>query len=454
MGILRWPDRHEHTSRRRPATSSLLEHERQPRPTPVFLCFLSLLAAWAAAFADEPDSPAPVPQWTPPAEQLLAHARRLLREVPLIDGHNDLPTTGPLHRSNGDWSSVTLASGDARLKTDIPRLEQGQLGAQFWAAFVEQQRAGAGASYYQQSMHVIETIKDLTRRYPEIFEFATTADDIERIHARGRIACLIGLEGGHLIENSLEKLRAYYAAGVRYLTLAHVQSNDWADSATDAALHHGLTDFGREVIAEMNRLGMLVDLSHASEETAQQALQASRAPVIFSHSAAAALNPHPRNVSDETLRLLAKNGGVIMVNFSSDFIAPQAALYAQQRALATQGMTPEQRIAWRDAHPAPRGDVGDVANHIDHLVKIAGVDHVGIGSDFDGAPLDPVGLADVSQYPNLIAELLRRGYRDRDIERIAGLNILRVMRAATAPRMKGRASSNDPIQSRRRTPRK
>jgi membrane dipeptidase len=365
--------------------------------------------------------------WTPPDAELLAQAQRVLQEVPLVDGHNDLPSQLIL-QADGMLSHATLAEGDARFMTDLPRLKQGRLGAQFWSAWVAPETPADGAAY-QQGMREIALIKAMVRQYPATFEFATTADDIIRIHGEGKVASLIGLEGGHIIESSLENLRLFHAAGVRYMTLTHTRTTEWADAATDTPRHHGLTTFGRQVVREMNRLGMMVDVSHTSDETARAAMEASAAPVIFSHSSAAALNSHPRNVPDATLRLLARNGGVIMVDFYPGFTHPRGAAFIERRNTAfAAGLSPAQQAQWLAKNPFPRADVGTIADHIDHLVQVAGIDHVGIGSDFDGMPAVPLGLSDVSQFPNLIAELLRRGYGDADVKKVAGLNTLRVMK--------------------------
>jgi membrane dipeptidase len=280
----------------------------------------------------------------------------------------------------------------------------------------------------------------MTRRYPEAFELALTADDVERIFKQGRIASLIGMEGGHSIDNSLAALRMFYRLGARYMTLTHSKNTAWADSATDDPKFGGLAPFGEEVVREMNWLGMLVDLSHVSPETMEDSIRISQAPVIFSHSSARALNDVPRNVPDSVLRLLPKNGGVVMVTFVPGFLDPAVAAWnklqdAERDRLTKLSPTDTAAVtrgveAWTAAHPAPRATLSEAADHIDHIRKVAGVDHLGLGSDFDGITQVPQGLEDVSKYPSLIAELLRRGYKDDEIKKITGQNILRVMREA------------------------
>jgi membrane dipeptidase len=297
--------------------------------------------------------------------------------------------------------------------------------------------AGHGAA--RVALEQIDLIHRYTERSPTL-EMAYTAADVRRIHQHHKIASLIGIEGGHAIENSLGALRQFYALGVRYMTLTHVNTIDWADAATDSAKHGGLTPFGEEVVREMNRLGMLVDLSHVSDETMRDALRVSQAPVIFSHSSARAIADHPRNVPDDVLAMLRTNGGVVMTNFYSAFTDPQAARIMHDMVGVERGFKTEHpndpaavdslMAAWRAAHPIPRGTVSTVADHVDHLVKVAGIDHVGLGSDFDGISSTPVGLEDVSTFPNLTAELLRRGYSDGDVKKILGLNVLRVMEQA------------------------
>lgn len=394
-----------------------------------------LLVAVSAGFAA--CTPRAMPHLQAPVDWE-ARARALHARYPLIDGHNDLPWE-LRQRVGGDLQRLDPRGRLPDLHTDIPRLRAGGVGAVFWAAYVPASYAGAGA--VRVALEQIDLIHRLIEHAPEL-EFAWSADDIERIHRQGKIASLIGVEGGHAIENSLGVLRAFRRLGVRYLTLTHANTIDWADAATDSARHDGLTAFGEAVVREMNRLGILVDLSHVSPATMLDALRVSEAPVIFSHSSARALADHPRNVPDEVLRELRRNGGVVMVNFYSGFVDPEAArrmarMFEVQREFARRYPNDPARAqaeyeAWRRANPIPRGTVATVADHIDHIVRVAGIDHVGLGSDFDGVSVLPEGLEDVSRYPALTAELLRRGYREADIAKILGGNLLRVLRQADA----------------------
>lgn len=376
------------------------------------------------------------------AEVRLAEVQTLLRKTPLIDGHNDVPWMYR-KRSNG-LATVDFRSDTSRFKpawaTDIPRLRAGGVGAQFWSVFVPANLPGAEA--VQATVEQIDVVHRLCALYPETFELALTAADIERIHRKGKIASLIGMEGGHSINNSLATLRMMYRLGARYLTLTHTKNTDWAEAAGEEAKHRGLTPFGEQVVLEMNRLGMLVDMSHVSDNTMRDALSVSKAPVIFSHSSARAVCDHPRNVPDEVLRLTAANGGVVMVCFLPGYVTVQErdeflAWEAEQKRLRALHPDDDQAVErgiteWRRLRPkVARATLNDVADHVDHIRKVAGIDHIGIGSDFDGfGGLPPEGLEDVSKYPALLAELLRRGYTKGDLRRIAGRNVLRVMRAA------------------------
>lgn len=403
------------------------------RRTTWFLGFLAvfLLSGLNADAAEEAK--------TDPA--LVERAHRLLREVPLIDGHNDLPWELRQRVSNHlDKLDLTQdTSGlEKPMHTDIPRLRQGGVGAQFWSVYIPADLAGPRAvgTVFEQ----IDVVHRLAERHPDVFEIATTAADVERIHKAGKIASLIGMEGGHSIDNSLGVLRQLYAAGARYMTITHSKNNDWADSGTDAPKHGGLSPFGEEVIREMNRLGMLIDLSHVSPDTMRDALAVSEAPVIFSHSSARALDAHPRNVPDEILRKLPEDGGVVMVTFVPSFVSEEvrawgAAEDAEEARLKTLHPDDPEAVksgleAWRKAHPAPRATLAQVADHIEHVRKVAGIEHVGIGSDFDGITSTPVGLEGVQTYPALLAELLRRGWTDEEVKKLTGENILRVMREA------------------------
>ncbi|MDQ3388320.1 MAG: dipeptidase [Gemmatimonadota bacterium] len=380
-------------------------------------------------------------------DPLLQRALRLHREAPLIDGHNDLPWE-IRQKAAGDLERMDIRGALPEQHTDIPRLRAGGVGGVFWAAYVPVTLIGNGAARF--AFDQIDLIRRITEHSP-VLELARTADDVERIHREGKIASLIGVEGGHAIENSLEILRRFHELGVRYLTLTHANTLDWADAATDSALHGGLSPFGEEVVREMNRLGMLVDLSHVSPGTMQDALRVSEAPVIFSHSSARALADHARNVPDDVLRLLPANGGVVMVNFYSGFTERKAAelsrdMFDVQRRFRTENPGNEAAAdsgyaGWRRANPLPRGTVGTLADHVDHIVRVAGIDHVGLGSDYDGITVLPEGMEDVSRFPWLTAELLRRGYSDVEVKQILGGNILRAMRRAeeVAMRLRGEA---------------
>ena len=375
------------------------------------------------------------------ADSAAVLARSLMRETPLVDGHNDLPwQIRGLAGGDIDSLDLTVRHDPDSLHTDIPRLEEGLLGAQFWSAYVPSdyiEDGGAARFALQQ----IDLIHRLTERFPERFGFARTADEIDDIHESGRVASLIGLEGGHAIENSLDVLRDFYRLGVRYMTLTHSANTDWADSATDSLEHGGLTRFGEAVVREMNRLGMLVDLSHVSDSTMVDALRVAEAPVVFSHSSARALTDHPRNVPDFVLEMLPENGGVVMVTFVPSFVSEEVRRDEERLGELRRGLlsvfagdTARARDAWEEllAEPPARATLSQVADHIDHVVEVAGIDHVGIGSDFDGISTVPVGLEDVSDFPALVAELLRRGYSDADVRKILGENVLRVLREAEA----------------------
>ena len=325
----------------------------------------------------------------------------------LFDGHNDLPWE-IRDKGNSSFDILDISKDQPTLHTDIARLKKGGLKAQFWSVYVPA-AADKNGDALSQTLHQISIVKSMVKRYPETFEFASTADDIERIIKAGRIASMMGVEGGYSIENEISNLQRLYDEGCRYMTLTHSKSLTWADSATDEPRVNGLSDFGKDVIREMNRLGMLVDLSHVSPETMRQSLALTKAPVMFSHSSARAICDHPRNVPDDVLLLVKQNGGVVMVNFFSAFVAPTEVLKKNKEA---------------------RGTLHDVVDHIDHIVKFAGVDHVGIGSDFDGVPRLPHQLESVATYPLITQELLNRGYNRASIHKILGGNMMRVLRAA------------------------
>ena len=368
----------------------------------------------------------------------VAHIKELLREVPFIDGHNDLPWEYRKHGNDMNVFDLTKDTSAMKLVTDFPRLKVGCVGGQFWSVYIPPTMLGSVA--VRAVLEQIDVVHQMVARYPDHLELALTADDIERIFRKGKVASLIGMEGGHSIDNSLAMLRMTYALGARYMTLTHTKSLDWADAAGDEPKCHGLSPFGEKVVREMNRLGMLVDVSHVSDETMAAAIKVTKAPVICSHSSARALCDVPRNVPDDLLKKIAANGGVVMVNFVPGFLTDATRAYSakadkeEERLEKIYGKDkPEVEKgvdAWRKAHPRPQVTLNDVANHMDQIRRVAGIDHVGVGGDFEGFGHPPIGLEDVSCYPALLAELSRRGYSDEEIKKVAGLNILRVLRSA------------------------
>ena len=377
-----------------------------------------------------------------PAEEPLPddpveRARALHKLVPLTDGHNDLPWQ---YRNDADrdvWAR-DISQSQPEWHTDIPRLREGQLGAQFWSVYVPASMQGKGA--VRATMEEIDIVYQLLQRYPDTFQLTLTADEVEAAFKEGKIASMIGIEGGHSIDSSMGALRMFHRLGAGYMTLTHGTNVPWADASTDTAQADGLTKFGEEVVREMNRLGMLVDLSHVAPATMHDALDVSEAPIIFSHSSSRAKCDHVRNVPDEVLKRLSQNGGVIMVTFVTSFISEEVRQHDIQRGeeadrlRAMRGSTEESvqagLAAWIETHPMPKATLAQVADHIDHIRQTAGIDHIGLGGDFDGITSVPVGLEDVSTYPMLTAELIRRGYSDEDVMKILGNNILRVMRKA------------------------
>ena len=365
---------------------------------------------------------------SPPVSE---RARRVHASGLLFDGHNDLPWR---LRADGDvkFETLDLAKRLSTGQTDIPRMREGGLKAQFWSVYIPSEHAHPARTVTEQ----IDIVHRMVERYPNDLEMAYSADDVERIVKSGKIASLIGIEGGVAIEDDLAQLRAFARLGARYMTLTHNVTLDWADAATDTPKHGGLTPFGERVVREMNRLGMLVDISHVSPDTMADALRVSQAPIIASHSSAFAIAPHPRNVPDAILKQLPKNGGVVMVNFFSGFIVPEYArkMTAVRAELRAKHHDPKAAARafeeWFQSNRLPHGTIADVADHIDHIVKVAGIDHVGIGSDFDGITAWPAGLDDVSCYPRLTEELLRRDYSESDVHKILGGNVLRAFRAA------------------------
>ena len=371
-----------------------------------------------------------------------ARIDRILKKTPLIDGHNDLPEQLSDHYG---YKVDNLASGTAAwtpqpLMTDMARLRQGRVGGQFWSVYISGTVTGDEA--IRQTIEQIDIVDRLIAAYPRDLERAYTAADMVRIHKAGRIGSLVGIEGGRQIGGSLAALRQFYNLGARYMTLTHNQTTEWADSGTDDPKHGGLSPFGLAVVGEMNRLGMLVDLSHVSPDTMHDAIGASRAPVIFSHSSAGGLNPHPRNVPDDVLRLLPANGGVVMVNWVPGFLSPDVWRWDGLRSAEEARLKSIHRAssaavaagvkAWEAANPRPAVTVTHVADHIDLVAKIAGHDHVAIGADLDGIPYTPTGLEGVETYPVLFAELIRRGWSDANLAKLAGSNILRALRGAEA----------------------
>ena len=379
---------------------------------------------------------------TPSDLELEAAVREVLREVPLIDGHNDAPwairSRVSNHLDGFDFRDTT--DPDRPMHTDIARLRAGGVGGQFWSVWVPVDLEGGDAVVT--TLEQIDLVQRLTAKYPDDLELALTADDVVRIHGEGKIASLIGMEGGHSIDNSLAVLRQLYAVGARYMTLTHWKNVDWVDAATDTPVNDGLSPFGEIVVKEMNRLGMLVDLSHVSAAAMHDVLDVSRAPVFFSHSCAMALNAHPRNVPDDVLVRIAEKDGLVMINFGSYFVDAKiterhAAYKAEELRLETLNPGDPQAVkdgmkAWLADNPLWTVPLGELADHFDHVREIAGVDHVGIGSDYDGIGALPKGMEDVAGYPTLLVELMRRGWSREDIAKVAGLNILRVMRAAEA----------------------
>ena len=372
------------------------------------------------------------------ADDLDTRVATVLKATPLIDGHNDLPWQ--YHRRvNNHLSQLDLASDLTQIErptdTDLPRLRRGRVGGLFWSVYIPIEGYGGKPSAVQAVMDQIDLVKRLINHHEDDLELALDASSIRRIHKAGKIASLIGMEGGHSINNSLASLRQLYELGARYMTLTHSKGLLWADSATDTPRHGGLTGFGELVVLEMNRLGMMVDLSHVSVETMRDALRVSRAPVIFSHSSAYAVTQHARNVPDDVLALVGKKRGVVMVNYLTSYVSEPMRLYRvaleRHQAMLNRDHEPdaagELMAQWSALHPAPEVTLFDVADHIDHIKAVAGIEAIGLGADFDGMPPGPVGLEDVSTYPALLKELLIRGYSDQDIANIAGENLLRVM---------------------------
>jgi len=395
------------------------------------LLIAAALAGMAASASADPIDP-----------KVQARIDRILKATPLIDGHNDIAeqlaenykrTVAGIAGGTNQWQPKPLM-------TDMARLHRGRVGGQFWSVYIDGTHTGDAA--IRETLQQIDIVRRMIDAYPNDLELAATADDVVRIHKKGKVASLIGVEGGRQMGGSLAALRQYYNLGARYMTLTHNQTTEWADSATDDPKYGGLSPFGETVVHEMNRMGMLVDLSHVSADTMKDAIAASRAPVIFSHSSARGLVGHLRNVPDDVLALLPANGGVVMVNFVPDFISDArwkwgAEKNAEEARLKAfhRNSTAEVKAgldSWVAAHPAPPVTVSTVADHIEHVVKVAGYDHVGIGGDMDGIDSTPADLTGVQDYPNLFAELIRRGWSDANLAKLAGGNVLRVLRRAEA----------------------
>ena len=409
---------------------------------------LPLLMATAPLAAQQPLKDAPL-------ARRVAHVRQLLRLSPVMDGHNDLPWAIRESKTmTRDVEAYDLRKTTPGM-TDIARLRKGGVGGQFWSVYIPGEIRDSGFAKVQ--LEQIDIAQQIFRKYPDIFAPTTTAAGVRRAIAAGKIGSIMGMEGGHAIENSLGALRAYFDMGVRYMTLTHNVTLDWADAANDQATHGGLTPFGREVVREMNRLGMLVDLSHVSPGVMSHALDVTEAPVIFSHSNARAIADVPRNVPDSILKRLPKNGGVVMVAFVPGFISPKVVAYNRQLAAVRDslgrrfGADPAARQAaldaWQQANPVPVATISDVADHMDHIKRVAGAAHVGMGADFDGITDTVQGLEDVSTYPMLLAELVKRGWTDREIRGVASENVLRVLAQAEAAAKRLRATRGPSLKT-------
>lgn len=394
-----------------------------------------------------PPTPAPTPALSSEGAALWAKAMKIHQSSIVIDTHNDV--TSAILDDGFDLAQSGIVDGKIKTHTDLKRLKEGGLGAQFFAVYVGKEFVGKkpeeGGGSARRALDMIGVVYDQVKKHPESLEMAYTADDIRRIHKSGKIAALMGIEGGHAIEDSLYALDNFYRLGIRYMTLTHTNTNNWADSEADLknpnVKHHGgLNDFGKKVVLEMNKLGMMVDISHVADDTMTAVFATSKAPVIASHSSARAIANHTRNLNDDELRAIAKNGGVVMVNFYDGFIDPKKAEVtfngrAKEDEFKKQFPTDPERVKaemkqWRSQYKFDKTPLSVLMDHIEHIIKIAGIDHVGFGADLDGIPLDaaPVGLEDVSKYPVITYELLKRGHSEADIKKILGENLLRVMK--------------------------
>ncbi|HEX8746188.1 MAG TPA: membrane dipeptidase [Pyrinomonadaceae bacterium] len=439
-------------------------NRKNPRPAKfaglALLLLLSLLAlsltgSGARVSAEQQAAPAAATQ-PQRDERLWRRALEIHRKAIVVDGHNDI--TSPMIDEGYDLGTPSVG----KYHTDIPRMKQGGVTGQFFSIYVDQRFAKEGGSA-RRAMDMIDSVYRLSERYPNDFMMAASTADIRRAKRQKRIAALMGIEGGHAIENSLAALRDFYRLGIRYMTLTHNNTNDWADSCCDASRHNGLSDFGREVVREMNRLGMFVDISHVSDKTMSDVLDVSTAPVIASHSSARALANHRRNIPDELLRRIGQQGGVVMVNFYSGFIDQKVINAAAERSARLKPQLDalneqykenptrlsEERDKLLAANPLPVTPLSVLIDHIDHIAKVAGVDHVGLGSDFDGVPSLPEGMQDVAQLPNITYELLRRGYSEQDIRKVLGENLMRAFaQAEEVARRSSRTISGEGSQRR------
>ncbi len=382
-----------------------------------------------------------------PSYSISEKAKAIHEKAYVFDGHNDLPWE--IRKFAKRFDDCDISKPQPNLHTDIDRLRLGNVGAQYWSVYVPADTMRAGVAY-RTTVEQIDLVHAMVKRYPDVFQLCLTANDIESARKAGKIASLIGMEGGHSIEDSIQNLRRLYDMGARYMTLTHSDTLSWADAATDQSKHDGLSPFGEEIVREMNRLGMLVDISHVSPATMHDALDISAAPVIFSHSSARTIADHPRNVPDEILKRLPENGGVVMINFYSGFVVPKSAeimkeMFQVRRELQAKYPDDKEKMEreykqWQVKNPYPAGEASIIADHIEHVIKVAGIDHVGLGSDYDGISTAPKGMEDVSTYPLITEMLVQRGYSEEDIHKVLYKNALRVLRDAEIAAEKLRAA--------------
>ncbi len=410
----------------------MIQHQLFVRVSLILLLSITCISSKSGRADENPK----IPSESPVDLTVSDRAREIHSRGYVWDGHNDLPWA--LRKADDRiFANIDIRIAQRQLNTDIPRLRLGNVGAQFWSVYVPASERFQGTAF-QTTLEQIAIVKKMVEKYPDVFEFATSAEEVVRIRKSGKIASLIGVEGGHSIENSIGLLRQLHAAGAKYMTLTHGDSLDWADAATDKPISDGLSEFGEEVVRELNRLGMLVDISHVSPATMLDAIRVSKAPIVFSHSSAKAIADHPRNVPDDILDDVRENGGLVMVNFFSGFVEPRSAINMQKmfdvrreieaRHGSDKAAITHEMNLWKAEHPIFPGDATIVVEHIDHIAKVAGIDHVGIGSDFDGVETLPRGLEDVSKYPVITELLLRKGYSEEDIHKVMHGNILRVLK--------------------------